>query len=235
MEVTVNDISYEVPFDLALIKLGEFITYQEEYGADIDRKWIALIEKKYTGDTEEIELQKLLDFEELMDTEALAWFSFWTKSDLFEVKKQPFIIPVLEKYRLFRFLLKEALEKESAVFPMEFEWNDETWRIADFKINPASEMSFNEIITSKETMRQLVSIGNGRWHSLLYLCAIFLRKKEEAFEDEMIYEDGERITLLKELPLNIAINVAFFLSNCVSIWRKISASSADQGELINQN
>lgn len=235
MQVTVNDTLYEVPFDLRAISLGDFISYQNEYGKETDQLLIKLSEKKYEGDEQDIELQKAFDFDSYLDTEALAWFSFWTKHDLFEVRDQPFIAPVLEKYRLFRFLLREQLEDDTLKFPIEVEWRDETWSVQDFKVNPASEMSFNEVVTAKETMRQLYSLGKGQWQALIYLCAIYFRKKGEAFEDVMIYEGGERMTLLKELPLDIAIKVAFFLSNCVNIWNKTLPFLAEAEAKANQS
>lgn len=236
MDLTVNDINYQVPFDLADIKLGDFIAYQEEYGSEIDQQLISLQNKKYDGDKDEIELQKTLDFENHLDIEALAWFSFWTKHDLFEVKDQPFIAPVLEKYRLLRFLIKDQLEDDQIEFPVEIEWNNETWMIDDFKVNPASEMSFNEIVTSKETMRQLHAIGKGRWQALIYLCAIYFRKKDEPFIDQFTHEGGERMELLKSLPLMHAIKVAFFLTGCLSIWKKIFLfSTGGEAETPNLN
>lgn len=235
MQVSINNQSCEVPFDLAAITLGDFIAYQDEYGADLDKLLIEITQKEHEGDEEDIELQKLVDFDSHLDMEALAWFSFWTKSDLFEVKDQPFITPVLEQYRLLRNIIKEQMQDAEILFPLEISWNNELWSIQDFKVNPASEMSFNEIITSKETMRQLDSLGKGQWQALIYLCAIYFRKKDEAFEDEMVFEEGERMTLLKTLPLNIAIKVSFFLNSCVSIWKKISVFSVEAAEVSSLN
>ena len=41
------------------------------------------------------------------------------------------------------------------------------------------------------------------------MCAIFFRKKEEIFDDELLEE--ERITLLQSLPVNIALSVYYYL------------------------
>lgn len=228
MQVTVNTKAYEVPFDLASISLGDFINYQDQYGSDIDKLLIALSEKEYTGADDEIELQKAMDLDSHLDTEALAWYSYWTKTDLYEVRHQPNIEPVLAQYRLLRFLLKQQMEEAEAVYPLEVSWNDEQWEIQSHVVNPESQMSYNEIVTSKETMRQLYTLGKSQWHCLLYLCCIYFRKKDEAFDDTMIYEGGERMELLKGLPLNIAVKVSFFLNNCVNILKSLLASSVEK-------
>lgn len=214
MQVTINHTAYDVPFDLTQITLGQFISYQSEYGKELDKKLKEILEKKYEVDAD---YQRELELEDHLDLEALCWYSYWTKHDLQEVKSQPFITPLLEQYRVLRYLLKDddSIIKE---FPAVFEWQGEWWFISDFKVNPANEMSFNEIITSKEVMRQVHAIGGGRWDGLIYLCAVYCRKKGELFTDELIIDGSERIKELSELPLNYALSVAFFLSVCANIW-----------------
>lgn len=222
MQVTINDTIHEVPFDLTQITLGQFISYQTEYGKELDKKLKEILEKKYEVDAD---YQRELELEDHLDVEALCWYSFWTKHDLHEVKNQPFITPLLEQYRVLRYLLKDDAEI-SHEFPATFEWKGEQWRISDFKVNPANEMSFNEIITSKEVMRQVHAIGGGRWDGLIYLCAVYCRKKSELFTDDLIVEGSDRVKELNELPLNYALSVAFFLSVCANIWLNTIASSA---------
>jgi hypothetical protein len=211
----------DVPFDLTQITLGQFISYQSEYGKELDKKLKEILEKKYEVDAD---YQRELELEDHLDLEALCWYSYWTKHDLHEVKNQPFITPLLEQYRVLRYLLKDddAIIKE---FPASFDWKGEEWIISDFKVNPANEMSFNEIITSKEVMRQVHAIGGGRWDAAIYLCAVYCRKKGETFSDKFIQEGSERMELLKELPLKYALSITFFLSVCVNIWLRTLAYS----------
>ena len=126
-----------------------------------------------------------------------------------------------------RYILKESVEQVLEL-PLEIEWQGEIWSIQDFNVNPASEMSFNEIITSKEVMRQIMAVGKGRWDALPYLCAIFFRKKGEAFSDDLIYEGSDRMELMKQLPMEYALQVAFFLTNCVSFWSSTLVSSEEK-------
>lgn len=235
MQVTINDNAYEVPFDPTVITLEDFVEYHREYGRDLDKKLNELLSKEYTGDDEETELQRNQELEEHLDTEALCWYSFWTKFDLIEVRDHSFITPLLHQFRVLRHLLKDDQELPQE-FPVELEWDDHTWSISDYKINPASEMSFNEIITSKEVMRQVYAIGAGKWEGLPYLCAVYLRKKDEVFSDALVQEDGDRMNLFKKLPLKHALSVAFFLNICVNIWSKALVSSAEkEAETISQS
>jgi len=244
MEVIVNDIKHDVPFVLSDITLGKYIEYYDMYGRDLDAQLDAILKKDYKKELAEkfeevtetdVELYLQMDIDAHVDNEALAWYSFFTGCDLYEVRDKPFIAPVLSQYRVFRFLLKESMEQANA-FPFEIEWNDELWAIQNFTVNPASEMTFNEIITSKEVMRQIHSISKGKWDAMPYLCAIFLRKKGEAFSDEFIHEESDRLKAMNDLTMDHAMMVAFFLTNCVSIWSNTLAYSEDQApETANQN
>lgn len=228
MEVIINGAAHEVPFDPAAILLEDFIAYHKEYGKDLDIKLNEILDKIYTGEEEEQTAQRNLDLEDHLDTEGLCWYSFWTKFDLLESRQHPSIIPLLSQYRVLRHLLRNTEDVAADSFPVDIDWNGETWHIADFKINPTSEMSFNEIITSKEIMRQVHSIGAGKWEGMPYLCAVYLRRKGETFTDDLVQDGGERMGLFRKLPLNIAMTVAFFLNICVSIWSKALASFQDE-------
>jgi hypothetical protein len=234
MQVTVNDMIHEVPFSWEKVTLGKFVEYYEKYGRDLDKQLTDLLDKKYEGDEQEIELFKAMDIENHLDNEALAWYSFWTDADLFEARSQPAITPLLQQYRILRFLLKETQEKVYEL-PTVIEFANDKWAIMDFKINPASDMSFNEIITSKEAMRQIYKVGQGKWEALPYLCAVFFRIVDEPFEDEFVQEGSDRMELLKSLPLIHAMQVAFFLSICVSTWSKTLAYSKKEEETISLN
>lgn len=229
MQVIVNDTVHEVPFDLAEIKLGQYVDYYEQYGRELDNQLNDLLEKKYEGEADVIELERQFDLDRHIDNEALAWYSFFTGNDFFEAKEQKFIEPLLNQYRILRFLIKESLE-EAKNFPLDIIWNDEVWQVQDFKINPASELSFNEIITSKEIMRQMYKIGKGKWDGMPYLCAIYFRKKGEPFEDTFVHEGSDRLQLMRELPMTHALQVAFFLSICVKTWSNSLAYSEEKEE-----
>lgn len=220
MILLINGTEYDVPFDPSLITLGQYIEYYEQYGQKLDEKIVEIIQDKETTDDE-----KLIKLDAIVDEEAISWFSFWTKLDLFKAKDLPDIQPVLSSYRIFRYLLKSA--EEDCKLPFRVNWNDEEWEIQDFKVNPASKMSFNEVVTSKDMEEQVKKMNLGKFVALLYLSVIFFRKVGENFTDEMIHEDSERLNLMKTLPMSYALNVSFFLSVCVAFWRTTLLSSKE--------
>ena len=235
MQVTINDQLLDIPFDLSEITLSKYVGYYDKYGRELDKQLVDLLEKKYEGDDDEIEISKQIDLDNHIDNEALSWVSYFSGFDLFEVRTEKYIQPLLSQYRVLRFVIKESLES-ALEFPQVIEWNGDQWFIQDFKINPSSEMSFNEIITSKEVIRQIHRLSKGKWDAMQYLCAIFFRKKDEAFSDALVDNDSERMKVLNDLPMTYVLKVAFFLSSCVNTWSNTLAYSPEKEvEKVNQN
>lgn len=231
MQITVNGNLLEVPFDLTQIKLSEFIDFRQQYGNDLDKELADILKQEYEGDEELQQLEKFIAIDNHIDREGLAWFSFWTKHDFVDAMHLPGMSTLLAQYRLLRNAMDDSTN-EAYSFPLLINWQGEEWEIKNYKVEPGSDMSFNEIITSKEIMRQLAMISAGKWDGLPYLCAVFLRKKGEAFKDEFVHPDSERMNLFNELPLTHAMQVAFFLNVCVCIWASTLAYSANQVEAI---
>ncbi len=228
MQILIDKAPYSIPFDLHNISIGDYIRYHTEYGRDLDKEVDTILSKDY-GDNDEAELNRQIDIDNHIDHEALCWFSYWSKIDLQQAKQNKGIKDILDAYRVMKFQIKDQEEKIKE-FPLEFEWGGEQWVIDDFVVDPSSGMSFNEIITSKEVIRQLNALGNGRWESMPYLAAIFLRKKGEDFQDEFIREGSDRLTLMQQLPMDHALTVGFFLNTCVSIWKKTFPFLEEVGE-----
>jgi hypothetical protein len=125
---------------------------------------------------------------------------------------------LLKHYRIIRDLLRDS-ENETYVLNKDIEWKGDVWSIRDWKVTPSSSFTFNELLTSKEAARQIHSLGKGKWEALPYLCAVFLRKKGEHFSDSLVMEGSERLAMMQELPMSIAVQVAFFLSVGVNIFQ----------------
>lgn len=219
MQIEVNGEVKNIPSDLSQVTLGQFIKWSDEYGKALDAGLGHILEADY-----EDEMYREFDIESHIDKEALSWCSFFTGCDFFEIQKSKEASELIDNYRIIRMLLKQS-EINAVDFPVFIEWNAEKWVIQDFRVDPKSPMDFNEIVTSKEAMRQLMMVGKGKWDSLLYLCAMFLRKEGEPFKDEFIHEGSDRLQLMESLPMTYALNVAFFLNSCVSTWASTSASS----------
>lgn len=219
MQITINGTSCTIPSDVSNISLGKFVEWQTEHGKALDEELAAILKEEYAD-----ELQQVFALEDHLLKEGIAWYSFFTGYDFETIRNTENADALLEQYSIIRNLLKES-EEQAHSFPLTFTINDEQWVINDWKVNPGSTMTFNEIITSKEVMRQLQTLGQGKWDALIYLCAIFLRKEGEDFKDEFIQEGSDRLAYMNELPLNYALTVGFFLSACVNIWLSTSQYS----------
>lgn len=246
MDIKINDSVKQVPSDISQISLKQFIGWHNEYGNDLDKQLDGLLKKDYTkylteerGFTsvteEDIIFNMEMDIDQHIDREALCWYTYFTGFDFEAFEKENDVQDLLLQYRILRTLLKQS-EVESRQLPLEIEWNGEIWMVQDYRLTPGHGMTFNEIVTSKEVVRQLHSVGKGRWQSLIYLCALFFRKKDEPFTDDLIYEGSDRMQLMETLPLNYGLAVAFFLSSSVNTYTKILAfSDLPPGEILHQN
>lgn len=219
MQVEVNGQIYHVPSDIGQIKLGQFIEWYNEYGRKLDEQMTAIASTHYD---DEFLREDAID--QQLDKEALAWYSFFTGCDFEAIADTYLGAQVCDQYRVIRYLIHNS-ENDSRELTGPVDWNGEQWEIQNYKVDPASEMTFNEIITSKEVIRQLHKIGKGKWEPLLYLCAIFFRKVGEPFDKKFMFPGSERVKLMNDLPLSYAMAVSFFLTDCVGIWKSTLASS----------
>lgn len=210
MQFKINDTLVDVPTDLSVIPLGKFLKYWDLYGRELDKRLVEISKRDYDD-----EFDQTIDLLEQEYDEAIAWYSFFTGYDFSIIKEQP-SNELLAHYRAIRELLRIS-EGEAYVLGKDIEWNGETWSIRDWKVTPQAGFTFNELLTSKEAARQIHSLGKGKWECLPYLCAVFFRKKGEPFTDDLVTDGGERLTLMQELPMSYALQVAFFLSVSVSI------------------
>lgn len=236
MKLTVNEKAFEVPFDPSAIPLGRFLAYYDRYGRDLDNALKDISQRDYrqhlaekgfaTVTDEDIELHQTFDIDDHLDREALCWFAFWTDTDPEDLRACPLAPTLLVHYRLFRQITLAHNPQDD--FPASVEWDGERWTIQDFRVDPQSDMTFNEIITAKEVTRQVHALGKGKWDALPYLCAVFFRREGEPFHDNLVAEGGERLQRLAALPLHHALRVGFFLSVCVAIWNSSLAFSPER-------
>jgi hypothetical protein len=219
MTITINGADHNVPSDVSAIPLGKFVEWYSVYGKELDEQLDAILNE------EKEEFEKAIDLQLHLDKEAISWYSFFTGFNFFESYDYD-LTDILIQYRIIRELIKES-EQACRTYPITHEWNGTEWAIQDFAITPGSRMTFDEIITSKEVMRQINKLGQGRWEALAYLCCIFLRLKDESYKAELIDPDKERFALMQTVPLDIALSVAFFLNSSINTFRKVLLSSAN--------
>lgn len=215
MKLQFKDTIYNFPSSLSEITLRQRIEFHERYGKLLDDSAKVLAEIKDDFDRENEMNVWHLD-------NAAKNFSFYTGIPLDQVTKEFPIIDLLHIYNTDMQLLFE--QERSGELKQVYEWNEETWLLTTPELKPTDKMTLNEFVVSKEVVRSLHGAGNGKWDTLPYLCAIYLRREGEVFQEEFVQDGSNRIQMMLDLPLNIAIAVGFFLSSIVNIYTATSQS-----------
>lgn len=215
MRFEINGKEVSIPSSLEQIPLGKFIEWYDLHGSELDKELQELL-----SDTKTDPVLKEIEVDQHMDKEGILWMQFWSGYDFESLRDEIIIVPALDAYRIIRFQLKS--EEEQTQFPAAMDYAGETWELQNYKVDPESDMTTGEIVTAKEVIRQLAKMGASQFQSWLYLCCIFLRKKDEKFHDSMVFEGSARMELMKKLPMNHALRVGFFLKNCVGTWASTS-------------
>jgi hypothetical protein len=228
MKIKYKEREYIFPDSLADITIAQRIQFYELYGKGLDDK-VMKIDKI----ANEFNRQSELSAWHL--NSAICQFAFYTGLPLPEVQKDADILSLLDIYHTAMLPLMKEEQKVELI--REIEIDGQAWVIDIPELLATSSMTFNEFLHAKEIVRQLEQLGNGKWHSLPYLCAIYLRKPGEAFDELFVTEGSERLLFMQKLPLNIAIGVGFFLTNTVNIYSTTSqySSPQKQKESIPQN
>lgn len=211
MKIIHDGRTYVYPMSLTEITLGQAIeledkirTKQEDYKTQIDQE-------------EDKEQKQLIQLQWQLEN-AVDSFSFYTGISSQEVKSNFDVLQIVQAYNAAQNI--QAEESKQLNDEKEFEFNNELWCIESYELTPKSKMTFNEFLTAKEMVRQMQELGQGNTNSLLYLCCVYLRKHDEPFTEELIDEDGERMELMRSLPMNIALSVGFFLTSITNLYLK---------------
>ena len=226
MTLEINGVSHTIPTTVSEITLGQFVDYHNKYGKEFDEKFQTLIDSK------EDELEKEFGLYDLMDREALSWFSYFTGHDFFNSTDVD-LTALISAYYTMRQELKDS-ESVAIEFPIVAMIEGEEYTIKDYKLEADSTMTFGELLTGKEVIRQIVKLGNSKWEALLYLCAIYLRKKDEAFSDGLV---KTRLSVMRNLSLQDALKVSFFLTSSINTFKKrfLYLEPEEEGEIVHRN
>lgn len=215
MKFSYRDKEFTFPVSLSQTKVKQRIEFDQLYGKEIQE----LQEQTFKFDEDGKELPvddvELTIFNGFVATRN---FSFYTGIPLEEVEKNISIEDVLTIY--FSCFHQIYLEQESIELKDSYTWNDEVWKLEAPELTFQSKITFNEFITSKQIVKQMHELGAGNWEVLPYLATIYLRKEGEQFQENWLSEGSERLQQMKELPMDIAVAVAFFLQNSMSLYLK---------------
>lgn len=226
MKFKFNNISYDFPTSLADMTLRQRIEFDQTYGKDLTDR--------------EKELANIPDSESILDTDnreadmmihrmdvACKNFAFFSGIPLEDVQK----IPMLQVLNVYQSSFEQVLkEQEEIKIKDKYFWNNEIWVIDSPELSHESTMAFNEFVTAKQIVKTMHDLGGGQWESLPSLCAIFLRKEGEPFDEKFLTGKTARTEDMLDLPMDIALSVAFFLRISMSLFLKTTQSSVKSQE-----
>jgi len=219
MRVVINDKEVVIPSSLSEITLGQRIDFHNQYGKELDQMLTSIMEMEEVPDRE-LEIAQF-HFERMFMT-----FGFFAGVEPEALKESKFIDDIANIYYSS---LQVLFEDENNLDPQRlFNWKGEVWEIAPPLLSQSSKMKFGEIIDSKQIVQDLIELGAGKWEMMQKLAAIFLRKQDEPYRKEFMYEDSERLQLMRELPMDIALQIGFFLSSSINFYQNTLMSLENQ-------
>lgn len=219
MKFMYKDSEYDVPTSLSQIKLRQKIEFDNLYGERIE-----VLKNEVFGD----ENKEVSDLDSMLLTFSVAAmnFSFFTGISLEEVEQNIAVDDVLNIYYSCFYQLFQQ-EEELEIQP-EYLWKDEFWKLESPELTFESKITLNEFITSKQIVKQMSELASGHWESLPYLACVYLKREDESFEEKWLAPGSERMEMMLDLPMDIAVAVAFFLQSSMSMYLKTLASSQEE-------
>jgi len=221
MHIRINDRTVTFPSSLAEFTLGQRIDFHSQYGRQLDEMAKSIL-KMEDGPEKELETMHY-SFEKIFRT-----FGFFAGVDPEVLKESDFVDDIANIYHANLATLFE--DEQNIELQQEFVWNGETWQLHAPELKHGSKMKFGEFIDSKQLIKDMIDLGNGKWDYMLPLCVIFLRKKGENYQEEFLYEGSDRLQLMRSLPMNIALAIGFFLTSSVNIYLSTLQSSSLPGQ-----
>lgn len=219
MRININDKEVVFPSSLSEYTLGQRIAFEQEHGVILNKMLESILAM---ADDEKRELE-LINFqlEKMFRT-----FAFFAGCTLEAVQDAKFVDDVSIIYYSCLAVLFE--EEDKMELQRSFTWEGAEWEISPPELKHGDKMKFGEFIDAKQVVKDMADLGRGKWEAMLPLCAIYLRKKDEPYKQEFLYEGSDRMELMKKLPMDMAMQVGFFLSGTMNFYLNTSTSSESQ-------
>jgi hypothetical protein len=219
----INNKKIEIPGSLAEFTLGRRLKFQELHGDLLDMMTDSIL-KMEDGIEKDLEL---LDFHfERM----FRIFSFFTGVTVEACRASEIVDRIAYIYNAHLSYLFDDPKDPELIGAYTFK--GERWTLPEPILKQGGDLSFGEVIDSKQMIRDTFALNQGRWAAVLKLAAIYLRREGESYEEEFLFDDSPRIRLMMDLPMSIAHQVYFFLINLIPSSPVISIFSgkAEQRE-----
>lgn len=202
MRVTINGKEVIIPSSLSEITLQQRIDYQNNVGEELEKMLKSIFEMPE-------DFERELEMIEFQNEKMFRTFAFFAGVSTQSLKESEFVNDIANIYYSTLHTLFE--DEDKIDLQQEFAWNNEMWHLHTPELKNGDKMKFGELIDAKQIIKDMIELGANRWECILPLCAIYLRKKGEQYEESFLYEGSERRELMKSLPLDIAMQVGFFL------------------------
>lgn len=220
MRITINDKEVNIPSSLSEITLGQRIDFNNQYGQELDEMARSVLDMP-DGMDKDMEVAQFA-FEKMFRT-----FAFFANTTPEALKESEFVDDIA---RIYYATLAVVMQDEAEVeLKTSFVWDSEEWELHPPTLKHGSRMKFGEFIDSKQLIKDMIELGNGKWEYMLPICAIYLRKKGEEYREEFLFEGSERMELMRSLPMDIAMAVGFFLSSSMNLFVNTLLSSSLPG------
>ncbi|GEN74093.1 hypothetical protein [Chryseobacterium lathyri] len=209
--------TYSLPVTLNQVTVRQRIEFDAQYRSEI----VQLQENVFRKDEEGNELDvDEMDVSLLNVSVAAMNLSFFTGIPMSEIDSEMSVDDVMNLYFSCFHQLYE--EQENIQLQEEYLFMDDFWKIETPVLSHESKITFNELITSKQVIKQMQELSAGKWDAIPILAAIYLKKEGEVFNESWLSPGSERLEMMYNLPMDIALAVAFFLQNSMDQFLKTS-------------
>jgi hypothetical protein len=216
MRVELNDKVIILPSSLSELTLGQRIAFHNQYGRELDEMLQSILAMDDT-------MERDLEFVHFQYEKMFRTFAFFANTTPEALKESAFIDDIA---RIYHASLSLLFEDEQQLEPQqEFSWKGELWELQPPQLSNGSRIKFGEFIDSKQLIKDMMDLGKGKWEYMRPLAAIYLRKKGEAYQEEFLFEDSERLRMMNDLPMDMALQVGFFLTTSMNTYLNTLLSS----------
>jgi hypothetical protein len=223
MIITINDNQVAIPSSKDEFTLGQRIAYDREHGSLLNQMMESITAM-------EDETEKRIELMEFHFEKMFRVFSFFTGIPVDVLKESDFIEQVAEIYHMVLMpVIDYAEPKESQ---KEFLFDNDTWILPAAELKHGDKTSFGEIIDCKQRVCDMAEMELPLSEMLLPVSAIYLRKKDEDYQEEFLFEGSERLALMEKLPMSIVEHVAFFLKSLMRSSMTISRCFISQKQRV---
>ena len=193
------------PQSLSEITLSQWVGYQNTFGTALEKR----LQKIQTLTGKERENEYFLWNVDL-HLQNYSWYTNTPMNEVFQMNSSEVI-----KVMGAAFIL-HVKEQSLLNYSNTFSFNGKDWKIQP--IIPQTEKLTKEQYDLVTDLALIFSdLQDGKHEALYELCAAYLRQPNEPFTGALVDQSGERVTLMKDLPLSISLCVKMYVEKSIHL------------------